>query len=72
MHDLLRLYASQLSGPDNGAEEREQARDRLLAYYLDRADAADDHLRARAGTPTPAGFAGGPRRWRGWMPNGQT
>ena len=39
-------------------EEREQARDRLLGYYLISADAADDHLRALAGMPVPAGFAG--------------
>ena len=57
MHDLLALYASQLSGTDTGAQEREQARDRLLDYYLTRARAAD-HLRALAGTPAPAGFAG--------------
>jgi len=58
MHDLLALYASQISGTDTGAEEREQARDRLLAYYLTGADASDEHLRARPGMPTPAGFAG--------------
>jgi len=60
MHDLLALYASQLSGTGNGAREREQARDRLLEYYLMRAGAANAHLRARAraGMPVPAGFAG--------------
>ena len=58
MHGLLALYASQLSGTDTGAQEREQARDRLLDYQLDRARAADAHLRARAGMPLPAGFAG--------------
>jgi tetratricopeptide (TPR) repeat protein len=44
MHDLLRLYARQLS--DGDAEEREQAIDRLLGYYLDGARAANAHLRA--------------------------
>ena len=58
MHDLLALYAGQLSGTGNGAQEREQARDRLLDYYLTGAHAADEHLRARAGMPVPAGFAG--------------
>ena len=58
MHDLLALYASQLSGTGTGAQEREQARDRLLDYYLTRARAADEHLWVRAGMPTPAGFAG--------------
>ena len=45
MHDLLRLYSSRLSGTDDGAKEREQARDRLLDYYLTRTRAADAHLR---------------------------
>jgi tetratricopeptide (TPR) repeat protein len=56
MHDLLRLYASQLSGGD--AREREQATGRLLGYYLDGARAADAHLRALAGAPVSAKFAG--------------
>ena len=56
MHDLLRLYARQLSGDDAG--EREQATDRLLDYYLNSANAADDHLRALAGAPLPAEFTG--------------
>jgi len=56
MHDLLRLYARQV--PDGDAGEREQAVARLLAWYLRRADAADDHLRALAGEPVPAEFTG--------------
>jgi tetratricopeptide (TPR) repeat protein len=55
MHDLLRLYAGQVPGNDPG--EREQAVDRLLAWYLQQADAADKHLWALAGTPVPAEFA---------------
>jgi tetratricopeptide (TPR) repeat protein len=55
MHDLLRLYASQV--PDTSPGEREQAVDRLLSYYLRRAQAADEHLWALAGTPVPAEFA---------------
>ena len=56
MHDLLRLYARQLS--DAEADEREQARDRLLGYYLNGARAGDAHLRALAGTQVPADFTG--------------
>jgi tetratricopeptide (TPR) repeat protein len=56
MHDLLRLYSQQLSDAHAEADGREQARDRLLRYYMDTADAADDHLRAPAGAPGPAAF----------------
>ena len=58
MHDLLRLYAGQLSDAHADADEREQARDRLLRYYLDTAGAADAHLRALPGMPVPAVFTG--------------
>src|SRR5208282_810238 len=34
MHDLLRLYAQRLSGGQADADGREQARDRLLDYYV--------------------------------------
>ncbi|MFD5090419.1 tetratricopeptide repeat protein, partial [Amycolatopsis thailandensis] len=58
MHDLVNLYAR-----DRGAEHAAQddpvaATTRLLAHYTDTADAADDHLRALAGQPTPDRFAG--------------
>ena len=71
MHDLLRLYARQLSDADAAADEREQARDRLLGYYLTKARAADDHLQGAAGharcqPSSPAAMM----PWRGWMPNG--
>ncbi len=56
MHDLLRLYSQQLSDAHAEADGREEARDRLLRYYMHTADAADDHLRALAGTPVPADF----------------
>ena len=39
MHDLLRLYARQLSDAHADADGREQARDRLLGYYLRHAQA---------------------------------
>ena len=58
MHDLLRLYARQLSDAHADADEREQARDRLLRYYLETAGAADAHLRALPGIPVPAVFTG--------------
>ncbi len=57
MHDLVRLYAGRLSEHAEG-DGREQARDRLLAYYLDTAEAADDHLRALPGTTVPDRFTG--------------
>jgi tetratricopeptide (TPR) repeat protein len=56
MHDLLRLYSQQLSDAHAEADRRDQARDRLLRYYMQKADAADDHLRAPAGTAGPADF----------------
>ena len=56
MHDLLHLYARQLSDGSAGSDEREQARDQLLKYYLNGACAADSHLKALAGTPVQADF----------------
>ena len=58
MHDLLHLYARQLSDAYADADGREQARDRLLDYYLTTAGAAADHMRALPGTPVPAAFSG--------------
>jgi tetratricopeptide (TPR) repeat protein len=57
MHDLVRLYAIQLSEEHAEADGREEARDRLLGHYLHMADAADDHLRALPGMPVPTVFA---------------
>lgn len=56
MHDLLHLYARQLSDAHADADGRGQARDRLFDYYLKTSDAADAHLRAHPGTPVPADF----------------
>lgn len=56
MHDLLHLYARNLSEVHADADGREQARDRLLRYYLETARAAARHLRALPGTPVPAAF----------------
>ena len=69
MHDLLRLYAQQLSAAHAEADGREQARDRLLGYYMSRADAADEHLRALPGTAVP-GLTGRDTPWPGWIRNG--
>jgi tetratricopeptide (TPR) repeat protein len=49
MHNLVRLYATRLSDEHAEGDGREQARDRLLGYYLETASAADDHLRALPG-----------------------
>jgi tetratricopeptide (TPR) repeat protein len=54
MHDLLRLYARQVTEADSG--ERDEAAGRLLAWYLRQAEAADQHLRASAGTSAPPQF----------------
>ena len=54
MHDLLRLYARQVPGAT--LDEREQAVNRLLAWYLRHAEAADKYLRALAGSPVPPEF----------------
>ena len=56
MHDLVRLYAKQLSDAHADADGREQARDRLLDYYLDTARTADGHLMALPGTSALAIF----------------
>ena len=58
MHDLLRLYAARLSDEHAATDSREQARDRLLNYYLATTAAADQHLRALQGTTAPAEFNG--------------
>lgn len=44
MHDLLSLYARQLSHRLAEADGRDQVLDRLLLYYLEIADAASQHL----------------------------
>jgi tetratricopeptide (TPR) repeat protein len=57
MHDLLRLYAGRLADTHGGADGREQARDRLLDYYLGMARAADEHVRALPGVAVSDEFA---------------
>ncbi len=57
LHNLLRRYALQLSDARQDADQREQARDRLLSYYLRYARAADAQIRAAPGQLMPGDFA---------------
>jgi hypothetical protein len=54
LHDLVRDYARTLAATDPPAE-REQALDRLLAYYLHTATLAATHLTRRTPTTHPPG-----------------
>ena len=56
LHNLVRLYAGKLSDAHAEADGRDQARDRLLAYYLHMANAADQHLRVLPEMPVPEEF----------------
>jgi tetratricopeptide (TPR) repeat protein len=56
--DLVRVYARQLSDAHAETDGRSQAYERLFAYYLEQADAADKHLNALPGQPVPAQFTG--------------
>ncbi|WP_158717333.1 tetratricopeptide repeat protein [Streptomyces sp. NRRL F-4474] len=44
MHDLIRLYADELSTAQAGTDGREDALDRLLTHYLSATRSASDHL----------------------------
>ncbi len=57
MHDLVRLYARQLSDDHAIADSRGACLDQLLGYYLGVAGAADDRLMGEPGLHAPAGFA---------------
>lgn len=57
MHDLLRLYARQLSAENAEADRRDHGIDRLFGYYLIKAYAADQRLRAQPSTAVPEEFA---------------
>jgi tetratricopeptide (TPR) repeat protein len=52
MHDLLRLYAQQLSDAHAGVDGREQAQDRLLSYYQENLGPALRQVRRSAETTT--------------------
>ena len=58
MPDQIRRYAQQLSDAHAEADDREQARGRLLGYYLSLTEAADAHLRALPGMALQAEFTG--------------
>lgn len=57
MHDLIRLYARQLGGSTGQADDQYRAADRLLHYYLDSANAADDDLGAARDATAPGRLA---------------
>src|SRR5262249_50415869 len=56
MHDLLRLYARQLSDSNADADGRDLALDRLFDYYISGANAANAHL-STIDTATPGNFS---------------
>ncbi len=62
MHDLMRLYATELTTqPADDTHQHDQgdpaqAFKRLLDYYQNTAEAADGHLRALPGQPVPEQF----------------
>jgi len=56
MHDLVHLYAQQLSDDHADTDGQERARDRLFGYYLQTALAADRHIRALPGMSVPGSF----------------
>ena len=55
-HDLIHLYAAELSRQTDDDETRGQALDLLIGYYTRTAGAADDHLRALPGDRVPDRF----------------
>jgi tetratricopeptide (TPR) repeat protein len=55
MHDLLRLYARQIPGTNDG--ERDQAGGRLLDWYYRHAKAADTYMQALPGESVPGEFS---------------
>lgn len=60
MHDLVRLYASQLGDAHAEPDARDEALSRLLAHYLVTAKAANAHLDPLIADPVPLGFSGRP------------
>jgi tetratricopeptide (TPR) repeat protein len=75
MHDLLRGYARELAGSQDGGEERHRALTRLFDYYLESAGAATSVLRPAARAVLDAGrpariipaFTGGPAAALTWL-----
>ncbi|MGW3410586.1 tetratricopeptide repeat protein [Streptomyces sp. NPDC000888] len=59
LHDLVRVFGVGVVAGDAGlVEEGEAARERVLGFYLERADAANDWLRWLPGRPVPGRFGG--------------
>ena len=64
MHDLMRLYSTELTTRptdgtnQDGQDDRAGALGRLLDHYRNTVDAADGHLRALPGQPVPERFQG--------------
>ncbi|GGS76410.1 SAV_2336 N-terminal domain-related protein [Streptomyces cinerochromogenes] len=55
MHDLVRVYALGVAAGERAAEV-DAARSRLLAFYAQWAEEADERLRAQPGEPLPGRF----------------
>jgi tetratricopeptide (TPR) repeat protein len=66
LHDLVRLYAARLAEEFIDAEEREEARGRLLGYYLAMAEDADRQVRRPAGMAGAGAFTG-PDEAKAWL-----
>lgn len=58
MHDLVRFYTIQKSDLNARADDREQARERVLGYYLRMAGAANERLSVTLTTPGSGEFSG--------------
>ena len=70
MHDLVRLYAQQLSDTHANADGRGEAIDRLLTWYPNTAGAADDTCGRCLEQPSRRNSLIGMMPWRGWTPSG--
>jgi hypothetical protein len=57
MHDLLRLYAAKVAESYMTPDKKVAARKRLLAFYLDHALAAAEHMGLQVEGPNPVDFA---------------
>ncbi len=58
LHDLVRAFGAAVVAQDVGLRaEGEAARDRVLAFYCQLAEAANDRFRGLPGTPVPERFA---------------
>jgi tetratricopeptide (TPR) repeat protein len=57
LHDLVRLYADELSRREAGRDKRAEALSRLLHHYLATATAATSHLDHWTTSPQPRGFS---------------